>query len=163
MPIEVVQAYHRKQVTNKEKGEMNRQEDEWSHLGTQLVQQISVIADSHVIVVHVIVVSLLDSLSCKDEVHHEVDRDPKKIEAYWDVEELRLVKLKVDGEETPLFLWKGGFVGHGVPSQVPQSYLREDMESQRAQVVHLVEDHLVSECCHSYCQTPVSVEKAGFK
>lgn len=37
------------------------------------------------------------------------------------------------------------------------------MKGQRAQIVELVEYHLVSEGCNSYCQAPISVEITRFE
>lgn len=37
------------------------------------------------------------------------------------------------------------------------------MQGQRAQIVKLVEYHLVTECCNSYCQTPIRIKITRFK
>lgn len=37
------------------------------------------------------------------------------------------------------------------------------MEGQRAQVVKLVEYHLITESCNSYCQTPIRIKVTRFK
>ena len=37
------------------------------------------------------------------------------------------------------------------------------MQGQRAQIVELVEYHLVTECCNSYCQAPIRIKITRFK
>lgn len=37
------------------------------------------------------------------------------------------------------------------------------MKCQRAQIVKLVEYHLVTECCNGYCQAPICIEITRFK
>lgn len=60
--------------------------------------------NTHIVVVHVVVIPLLDPFLGQNEVDDKIDRDPEKVETNWEVEEFTHVKLEVDCKEPSLLL-----------------------------------------------------------
>ena len=106
-------------MANKEKHEMNGQENYRSHCWAKLMKEVEGPFLLDVISIHIIKIPFLDNFCSQNKINHEINRDPKDIESDRDIEKFNHIKFKVDCQKSSLFFRNLCFIRHGVPSEIP--------------------------------------------